>query len=85
MARHTFDTTPAEEDAITAARLVANQALPEDRRFVTNADFVAAYVRTDVMAPVVRRYVETRLNLVADTYRTATPEQRAAAEAALGL
>ena len=89
MAEYTFTTTPLEDDAITAARLDTNRARagqdPPLPPFDTNAEFVAAIVRVKILGPEVMAFVNARMQLVANAYRTATVEDRAAAEAALHI
>jgi hypothetical protein len=75
---YSFDTTAEQEDAITFKRLEVNKTLA--RPFETNAAYVAFFVATEVMAPTVADYVETKLKRLADAYRTTTETERRAIE-----
>lgn len=77
MAEHLFVTTDEEEAAITASRLATAPELPD------NDTFINTVVRANVLTPAVKLYIEAQVTRVADAYRAATPEERAAAEAAL--
>ncbi len=89
MALHQFTTTGIEEAAITDARRDENaersRQVPPQPPFDDNASFVEFVVRARVLGPKVMSFVNKRLQLVADAYRTATPAQRQAVDSALGL
>lgn len=76
----TYTTTPFEEAAITAHRDLINKQREKDGLPVLddNAAYVAVLLSTAVGA-----YVEQRVQVVADAYRGASPDDRLKAEAAL--
>jgi hypothetical protein len=89
MALHTFDTSPLQEAAITFKRQRVNQEraaqTPPLPPFDDNAAFVAFVVENQILGPIVPEFVNARLQLVADAYRTATPAERQAVDQALGI
>lgn len=89
MALHQFNTTAIQEAAITYKRQRINaertSATPPLPPFDDNAAFVAFAVENEILGPLVPEFVEARLQLVANAYRTATNAQRQAADQALGI
>ena len=89
MAVHTFTTTPIQEAALTYKRGIVNAQraakTPPLPPFDDNPAFVDDVVRNTLIGPLVQEFVEARLQLIANAYRTATNTQRQAADAALGI
>lgn len=74
---YTYTVSDEEDAAITAQRLTL---APE---ILDNAAFVAKTVREQLLTPVVKAFIEKRVQVMADAYRVATASKRAAADAAL--
>ena len=89
MAVHTFTTSAVQEAALTYKRSVVNAqraaAVPPLPPFDDNPAYVDDVVRQKLLGPLVQEFVEARLQMVANAYRTATNAQRVAADTALGL
>lgn len=89
MAVHTFTTGAVQEAAITYKRGLVNQdratQVPPLPPFDDNPAYVDEVVRMKLLGPLVQEFVESRLQLVANAYRTATAAQRQAADQALGI
>jgi hypothetical protein len=89
MANYAFTTTAIQEAALTFKRGKVNTeratATPPLPPFDDNAAYVADYVGSTLMAPLFVEFVEARLQMVANAYRTATNAQRQAADTALGI
>ncbi|MPZ20133.1 MAG: hypothetical protein GEV06_19780 [Luteitalea sp.] len=81
MATYTKTTGPVQEAAITAKRLKATEAGGD---FSDNAAFVDHAIDA-MLQPIVAEFIEARLQLVADAYRTAPASARATVDEALGL
>lgn len=89
MAVHSFTTSALQEAAITYKRSRVNQEraaqVPPLPPFDDNAAFVAFAVENQILGPLVPEFVESRLQLVANAYRMATPAQRQSVDQALGI
>jgi len=89
MAQHTFTTSAIQEAALTYKRGVVNAqraaATPPLPSFEDNPSYVDEVVRNVLLGPLVQEFVEARLQLVANAYRTATNAQRQTVDAALSL
>ena len=93
MASYSFTTDTVQELALTALREQENAeavvdplAPPAPPRYADNQAYVTARV-TALLAPAITKYIEQRLHVVADAYRspTTTLAQRKAVEKALGI
>lgn len=89
MALHQFNTTNLQEAAITYKRSRVNAErttqTPPLPPFDDNPAFVAFAVENQILGPLVPEFIEARLQLVANAYRTATPAQRSSVDTALGI
>lgn len=89
MATYSFTTTAFQEAAVTFKRTKVNAersaAVPPLPPFDDNTTYVSDFVVTTLMSPLLVEYVEARLQMVANAYRTATPTQRQTVDTALGL
>jgi hypothetical protein len=86
MADYTITTSAEEELSVTMARLSVNEAGAKDPTFdpfKDNAAFVAFFARTNILAPLVAKFIEARVQANADSYRATTPDKRAIVDAAL--
>jgi hypothetical protein len=89
MATHSFTTTVIQETALTYKRSIVNaqraSQSPPLPPFDDNPAYVDDVVRNTLLGPLVQEYVETRLQQVANAYRTATNTQRQTVDSTLGL
>ena len=89
MAVHTFTTSAIQEAALTFRRAEVNaqraSAIPPLPPFEDNPTYIDEVVRNTLLGPLVQEFVEARLQVLANAYRTATNAQRQAADAALGI
>lgn len=89
MANHAFTTSAIQEAALTYKRGIVNaeraSAAPPLPPFEDNAAYVDDVVRNTLLGPLVQTFVEARLQLVANAYRTATNTQRQTVDTTLGL
>lgn len=83
--KYAFDTTDEQEDAITYKRLKLNVELEKAGQptYDDNASYVAFFVATAIIGPLIVEFVESKLQKVADAYRAATDTDRKTVEGTL--
>ena len=78
MAQYVIDTSDEQEGAITMARLESNKT--QVQQFADNATYVLFHTQTSILGPLVERFVESRVQVIADAYRKAEAKDRSSVD-----